>query len=112
VDLLIELSRNRHQEFVPIPKYPSVSRDISFLIANTVTFTEIREAIHRWDNSLIREITVFDEYRGKQVPEGFRSLSLHLILCDEEKTLTIQRVDEVLAQVIKMLQDKWQVKQR
>ncbi len=60
---------------------------------------------------IIREHYSVDEYVENKFRRDFEPF-LHLNLCDEEKTLTIQRVDEVLAQVMKMLQDKWQVKQR
>jgi phenylalanyl-tRNA synthetase beta chain len=61
---------------------------------------------------LICDLSPFDEYRGKQVPSGYRSLSLHLKIQDKEKTLTDERVDQLVELVIKTLQDKWQITMR
>jgi phenylalanyl-tRNA synthetase beta chain len=112
VDNIVELTRNNKTIFSPLPRYPSVIRDISFLIKQSVPYAEIENAIRSVQPVLIRKISIFDEYRGKQVPEGLRSISLHIILQDNEKTLTDERVDQVIASVVRMLQDTWQINMR
>jgi len=61
---------------------------------------------------LIQDVKIFDEYRGKGVPDGWHSISLHIILQDYEKTLTEERVEQVIDSVIKMLENTWQIKMR
>ncbi|MDZ4121043.1 MAG: phenylalanine--tRNA ligase subunit beta, partial [Candidatus Cloacimonadaceae bacterium] len=112
VENMIETSRTLEIVYEPIPKFPGMARDISFLIGSEVSFTEIKHAILGVETRIINSVSVFDEYRGKQVPEGFRSLSLHLIFNDSEKTLTVERIDELVDSVIKMLQNTWQIKMR
>ncbi|PKN80453.1 MAG: phenylalanine--tRNA ligase subunit beta [Candidatus Cloacimonetes bacterium HGW-Cloacimonetes-1] len=109
---VIELGRNFERKFIPIPKFPTVERDISFVISNEVPYSILREHIMKIDHQLICSVNVFDEYKGKQIPEGFRSLSLHIVLNDSGKTLTIERVDKVIDTIINMLLEKWQIKMR
>lgn len=112
VDLLIALTRDREIRFRELPRYPSVTRDISFLIKTGVPYAEIRSAIKAVAPDLISEVDVFDQYLGKQVPEGFCSLSLRILLQDCEKTLTDERVDQLLASVQEMLSRTWQTNMR
>lgn len=112
VDNLVELSRGQTMVFTPIPRFPAVNRDLSFLIANSVSYSEIENCIKGIDSQLIAELKAFDEYRGKQIPEGFRSLSLHIKFQDQEKTLTDERIDQLVDLVIKKLQDTWQITMR
>ena len=112
VENLIGLTRDSQPRFVPLPRYPAVTRDISFVIDLTVPYAKIAAAIEAVDPRLISSVSVFDEYRGKQVPTGQRSLSLRLMLQDKEKTLTDERVEQVVASVLKMLESTWQIQMR
>lgn len=109
---IIEATRGMSTEFKPLPRYPSVTRDVSFLIADNIPFSQIAETIRRVDIQLVRSVEVFDEYRGKQVTEGNRSISLRLTIQDMEKTLTDERVDQLIATVVKTLVDKWNINMR
>lgn len=109
---LIEQTRAKHIVFTPIPRHPGVNRDLSFLIANSVNYSEIEACIMGIDNELIKEVNAFDEYRGKQIPEGSRSLSLHIRFQDKEKTLTDERIDQLVELVKKKLMDTWQITMR
>jgi phenylalanyl-tRNA synthetase beta chain len=64
------------------------------------------------DVELITSVEVFDEYRGKQIPEGFRSLSIRLTLRDKEKTLTDERIDALVDSVVKLLIQECQIQMR
>lgn len=112
VEALITLTRANHRVFNVLPKHPAVVRDLSFLISNEVSWTDIQAAIMSIDPALIQKVGIFDEYRGKQVPEGFRSISLHIFMQDQEKTLTDERVDQLIVSTIKVLQDTWGAKMR
>ena len=112
VDQLVELTRNRNKVFKELPRHPAVIRDISFLIKTGVPYSEIEAAIKAVDPQLIAEVGIFDQYLGKQVPEGFRSMSLRIVVQDSEKTLTDERVDQVIASVREMLSRAWQINMR
>lgn len=112
IDILAELSRERGLKFQPLSRFPAVSRDLSFLAPENISFGELKGAILALDSSLIQEIELFDEYRSKQITEGFRSLSLHFVLQDQEKTLTDEAVEHLMVQVQKTLIEKYEIKMR
>jgi len=112
VNAVSDLTRNDVMGYNPVSKFPAVSRDLSFIISKGIAYEAIERAIRGAAPELIREVEIFDEFTGNQIPDGFRSVSLHIKLCDEEKTLTILQVEEVLVQVMKELQGSLQVKPR
>lgn len=109
---LVKLTRNLGIKYHDIPKYPAVVRDISFLISDQYSYLELRHSITAINTDIIREVKVFDEYRSKQIPQGFRSLSLHITIQDQEKTLTDERLDELMVSVQKTLTDKFEIAMR
>ena len=112
VDQIAELSRGQHKIFAPIPKFPAVIRDLSFLIEENVRFADLIEMIKGVDKEIIEDVSIFDEYRGKQLPKGSKSISLHLTLRDAQKTLTDERVDTLVASVLDLLKDKLHISLR
>jgi len=70
------------------------------------------KSIQQVEPYLIKDVNIFDEYRSKSIPDGLHSISLHIILQDYEKTLTEERVEQVIDSVIKMLENTWQIKMR
>ena len=61
---------------------------------------------------LISGVQLLDQYRGKQVPEGFRSLHIRFKLQDEEKTLTEERIEQIVASVIELLTKQCNIQMR
>ncbi len=112
IEAIITATRNNTVIFKPIPRHPAVNRDISFLINDTVPFSEIAEAIIAVEPEVITEAKLFDEYRGKQIPEGMRSLSIHIRFQDQEKTLTDERIDLLFESIQNKLHNAWQIKMR
>ncbi|HQQ68223.1 MAG TPA: phenylalanine--tRNA ligase subunit beta, partial [Candidatus Cloacimonadota bacterium] len=112
VDTLVELSRNVSVSYCAISRYPAVVRDISFLAPQTHPYEELKRAITSLDEALVSDVQVFDEYRSQQIPEGFRSLSLHIVLQDQEKTLTDERVEQLMNSVQKTLIEKYSIRMR
>jgi len=109
---LIELSRNLRVVFTELPRFPSVSRDLSFLISHQVGWEKISHLIRSVDPELIKAVDVFDEYRGKQVPEGLRSVSVRLSMQDKEKTLTDERIEALVDSAVKLLTQECQIQMR
>lgn len=109
---LITLSRNATITYQEIPKFPAVVRDLSFLISDQYSYTQLQSEIMTLDTAIIKEVKVFDEYRSKQIPQGFRSLSLHISIQDQEKTLTDERIDKLMALVQNTLIEKFEITMR
>jgi len=88
----------------PLSKYPSVRRDLAFVVAETVPWAAVSASVKAAAGPALRDLLLFDRYAGKGVESGFKSLAMGLILQDESRTLTDRDVDAVVAAVTAALQ--------
>lgn len=95
-----------------LSKYPSVRRDLAFVLPETVTWSAVRNTVEAAAGPILRELRLFDRYQGKGVESGCKSLAMGLILQDESRTLTDHDVDEVVAGVTAALQRDHQARIR
>lgn len=96
VDLDVLLSaRQGPVRFEPLPRFPAVQRDVSMVVPEDLPVARIQEVIVAAGGSLLEHVSVFDEYRGSQVPEGSRSLAFTLTYRSRERTLTDAEVDGI-----------------
>ncbi|MFC7357493.1 phenylalanine--tRNA ligase subunit beta [Jejudonia soesokkakensis] len=80
----------------PIPKFPEVKRDFALLLDEEVTFDGLKEAAFQTEKQLLKEVTLFDVYTGKNLPEGKKSYALSFTIQDEKKTLTDKQIDKIM----------------
>jgi len=92
--------------YTPLPKYPAVSRDISVICDNSVTVAQIESIAASVGGKLLRNIRLFDIYRGVGVPEGKKSLAFSLELRADDRTLTDADSEGVVTKVLSALQDQ------
>lgn len=92
---------NIEKRFTALPRYPSMRRDISLLVDDSVSSSDILEAMKSEGDDLLKSIDVFDLYKGQQVEQGKKSLAYSLEYRSDEKTLT----DEDVAKVHKNIQE-------
>jgi phenylalanyl-tRNA synthetase beta chain len=85
--------------FKAIPKYPSVKRDFALLLDDDVAFGELKEAALQTEKNLLKEVSLFDVYTGKNLPKGKKSYALSFTLQDERKTLTDKQIDKIMAKL-------------
>ncbi len=86
--------------FREISKFPAIRRDLAVVVDESVTLDELRESVNLAAKGLLRELAVFDVYRGKGVEPGRKSIALGLILQETSRTLTDEEADAVVAAVI------------
>jgi phenylalanyl-tRNA synthetase beta chain len=86
--------------FHEISKYPAIRRDLGVVVDEAVTLDELRESVNLAAKGLLRELHVFDVYRGKGVEPGRKSIALGLILQETSRTLTDGEADAVVAAVV------------
>jgi phenylalanyl-tRNA synthetase beta chain len=86
--------------FKEISKFPAIRRDLAVVIDEAVTLDELRESVNLAAKGLLRELAVFDVYRGKEVEAGRKSIALGLILQETSRTLTDEEADAVVAAVV------------
>jgi phenylalanyl-tRNA synthetase beta chain len=87
-----------------ISKFPSVRRDLAFVVSQDVPWAAIEAAVRRAAGPSLRDLVLFDRYQGKGVENGFKSVAMGLILQEEARTLTDRDVDAVVADTIAALQ--------
>jgi phenylalanyl-tRNA synthetase beta chain len=88
----------------PLSKYPSVRRDLAFVVPETVSWAALSASVREAAGPALRELRLFDRYAGKGVESGCKSLAMALILQEESRTLTDRDVDSVVADVVATLQ--------
>jgi phenylalanyl-tRNA synthetase beta chain len=87
----------------PFPRFPSVTRDISILVADTLAAETVRQTIRQAAPRTLVDIAEFDRYQGKGIPEGQVSLSLRLTFQSPERTLTDSEVQAAMDAVLAAL---------
>ena len=95
--------KSRTNRFEKLPEFPTNEYDISFLVDSMISWNEIREAIMGKKNELLRDAQFVDEYKGKQIPEGKKSITVRLVIGSNEKTLTGDEIEAVAKSTIKKL---------
>ena len=86
-------------KFVEIPKYPEVRRDLALLLDDSVAFEEIYNISRQTEKNLLKEVTLFDVYIGKNLPEGKKSYAISFIIQDESKTLTDSQIEKIMSKL-------------
>ena len=92
--------------YVPLPKYPGVTRDLSMLCDEAITVAQIEEAIYASAGKLLRNVKLFDIYRGTGVPEGKKSMAFSLELRADDRTLTDADSEQVMSKVLSALAER------
>jgi phenylalanyl-tRNA synthetase beta chain len=83
-----------------ISRFPAVRRDLAIVVAESVPVQALLECIRRSAGALLTSLVVFDIYRGRGIPDGFKSVAIGLNLQDISRTLTDADTDAVVAQVV------------
>ncbi len=91
-------------KFSEVPKFPSIQRDISMIVPESVKYGIIREAIIKVSPKLIREVGIRDVYKGDTIEKGQKSYLINLILLDPDKTLTDEVADKAMNRVYQVLE--------
>ena len=97
-------ARGDERKYKALPKYPAVTRDLSLVCDDEVTSDEIIDIIKKSAKHL-ESVSIFDMYKGEQVPEGKKSLSYNLVL-RKDGSMTDEEADAVVAKVLKALAEK------
>ena len=92
--------------YTPLPKYPSVSRDLAVVCGEDITVAQAEDVITAAAGKLLREIRLFDIYRGPGVPAGKKSMAFSLVLRADDRTLTDTDSETVVSKVLSALAAK------
>ena len=98
-DSLVPL-KSRTNTFTHMAEYPMTDYDISLLLDGSVQWKDVLQTVHGIKSELLHGASFVDEYRGKQVPAGKKSLTLRLTIGSKEKTLTSAEIESVASGVL------------
>lgn len=93
---------SRTNEYKHLPTYPLVEQDLSLLVDESVTWEQIRDSI----KYMVKELRFVEEYRGKQIPAGKKSVMLSLKIGNDDSTMTSNQIEKKMKGIIKVLSNK------
>ena len=100
--------KSRTNKFTHLAEYPETDYDISMLFDSNTAWADMYEVIMgaKKASALVKEASFVDEYRGKQIPDGKKSVTIRLTIGSAEKTLTSEEIESAANQVMKKLGKK------
>ena len=99
-DLILEIETTKQSNFITIPKFPEVRRDLSLLIDKDITFDKINQITKKCNINILKSVSLFDIYEGDNLPDNKKSYSVAFTFGDPNKTLTDQRVNKIIDELI------------
>ena len=104
---LLVLVKRVKVKFTELPKFPEVRRDLALLFDESVDYASVRKAAFRGAKKLLKQVTLFDVYRGDKIPEGKKQYALGFVFQDLEKTLTDEEIEKVTAKLLAIFQNEF-----
>ncbi|MVZ61973.1 phenylalanine--tRNA ligase subunit beta [Sphingobacterium humi] len=99
-DLLLKVIKKNKITYKEVSKFPAVRRDLALLLDEQVSFETLRLIASRTEKKLLKEVGIFDVYKGDKLPAGKKSYALSFVIQDEEKTLTDKQIDGIIQKLI------------
>ncbi len=99
-DTLFTLVKRNRIQYRELPKFPEVRRDLALLLDEGVSYAALRKTAFRTGKKLLRQVGLFDVYRGDRIPDGKKQYALSFVLQDMEKTLTDKDVDKIMEKLV------------
>lgn len=97
---LIEELFEMRRSYVPLPKYPSISRDLNFVLPESVSWAQLSEAVSRVAGDLLLATSFGGQYRGKQIEADHKSYLITCRFMAADRTLTTEEVDAIVKRII------------
>lgn len=105
LDYLYEVAE-MDRKYKTLPKFPAVTRDIALLVEDNILVQEIEDCIRKTGGNIVEKVELFDIYKGKQIPDGKKSIAYAIAYRDENKTLTDKDVNKVHDKILRSLEYK------
>ena len=87
-----------------MPKFPEVRRDLALLLDEAVQYSALQAAAFKAGKKMLKQVSLFDVYRGEKILVGKKQYALSFVLQDLEKTLTDQDVERVMDNILQAFQ--------
>jgi phenylalanyl-tRNA synthetase beta chain len=106
INVIHEQASLYRPQFISLPKFPSVQRDLAFKVKVEISAAQIEAAVTEVGGPLLREIKLFDVYQGPQIEENYKSMAYSLRFRADNRTLTDEDVLEPIRAILDNLQSK------
>ncbi len=103
VSLTSLLQLDSANSYQPVSRYPSIERDIAFVVSKEVLVSDIEAIIWQTARKHLVDLKLFDVYQGGNIPENTRSLAYRLLFNSSDKTLESSDIDKIMKSVINRL---------
>ena len=104
--VLFELVKRDKVKYKELPKYPEVRRDLALLLDENVSYADLRKTAHQSEKGMLRQVSLFDVYRGDKIPAGKKQYALNFVLQNIEQTLTDADVERIMNKIFKAFEAK------
>lgn len=104
---LFELVKRDKIRYSELPKFPEVRRDLALLLDESVQYADLRASAFRAGKKLLKQVSLFDVYRGDKIAEGKKQYALSFVLQDLDKTLTDNDVERVMKKLLSTFQNEY-----
>ena len=100
------------RKFRPLPRFPAVPRDIAVVVRDEVYVADLIKAISKAAGDMLEDVSLFDVYKGSQVPEGMKSTAFALTFRSPDRTLKDEEVNKAMERILKSLEHQFEAKLR
>lgn len=109
--VLIEAS-TLARKFKSLPRFPAVPRDIAVVVRDEIYVADLMKAIRKAAGDILEDVSLFDVYKGSQVPEGMKSTAFALTFRSPDRTLKDEEVSTAMDRILKSLEHQFEAKLR
>lgn len=99
-------------KYKPLPKFPAITRDIAVIVNEDIMAGDIKKTIEAEGGNIVEKIELFDVYKGRQIPDGYKSLAYSITFRSEERTLTDEDVTAIQEKILSELEKKFNAQLR
>lgn len=99
-DLVVKAIRKNVIKFQEVAKFPAVNRDLALLVDESVAFEQLKTIALKSERKLLKDVAIFDVYKGDKLPEGKKSYALSFVIQDDEKTLNDKQIEAIIKKLI------------
>ena len=104
---ILKSAKRSKIQYRELPKFPEVRRDLALLIDEKISYADIRKVAFAAEKKLLKQVILFDVYRGDKIPSGKKQYAVSFTLQDSEKTLTDKLVEDTMAGLLKAFMEKF-----
>lgn len=109
---LMKAIKSAKVSYKEISKFPAVKRDLALLLDTNIQFAEIEKIAFDTERKLLKSVTLFDVYEGKNLEAGKKSYAVSFMLQDETQTLNEKQIDKIMSKLVANLENKLAAKLR